>query len=459
MKALLLNPINLTIILIISSIYLLIALHFSSNRKNAELLEKLTISFFVFLLAGSSLFYLPYLNPANFSDLGIIQGEQKNFIVAQFLIYAVWIGIIRTSFRGFYHSAILPFRDLFLASLLLLTLFSASWSETPIVTLIGAVTLVAIAIFAAHVAKKFDWIGVSELLRWTISWIGILSFPVALLLPGKGRYDSGSWNGILGHKNVFGALTALGAALWYIHIQEKIKSRKLKILLVILLIIETFLSTSGGAISILIMLFSVVLSTQIFEKLEYRSKRVFIILLVISSVPITLGLQGSINIFLELLGKDTNLTGRGEFWPQVIEAINKRPLLGYGYMGFWQSWRGNENPAGSIRTITGFVPEQPHNGFLDLSTSLGYLGLALLLLSILKNFTYAVIYLGRNRGQAASIPLVMLLYLMLRNFSEAGLWRADLDFFFYVLLTVRLNLEMKQPRTLESWKRQIHQNA
>ena len=147
---------------------------------------------------------------------------------------------------------------------------------------------------------------------------------------------------------------------------------------------------------------------------------------------------------LNLLGKDSNLTGRGDFWPQVVQAINERPILGYGYMGFWQPWRGLQSPSAHIRPPgTDFIPEQSHNGFLDVGTSLGYVGITILLLSILKNFVTIIKNLSKRNNTEALAPLILLLYLLLRNYSESGLWGANYDFFLYILLTTKLNLEAK----------------
>ena len=40
-------------------------------------------------------------------------------------------------------------------------------------------------------------------------------------------------------------------------------------------------------------------------------------------------------MFFEMLGKDPTLTGRTDFWPDVIANIYQRPLFGWGYFGFW----------------------------------------------------------------------------------------------------------------------------
>ncbi|MFB2895465.1 O-antigen ligase family protein [Aerosakkonemataceae cyanobacterium BLCC-F50] len=449
MKELLLNPISIIMILSVFVVYFLIFLHLL-NKKNLLILEKISIVLFIFLLSGAYVLYLRYLNPANFSYLYLgvpLTNTQQLFKIAQVFIYTVWIFILRATFRGIFPHTFFLFKDPFVGSLLFLTLLSAAWSDTPIVTLIGSLTLLGIGAFAAHIANKYDWSELSSLLRWAIACVGLLSIPVALFVPSQGRV-LGSWNGIFVHKNPFGALMGLGAILWYLSAQNKTQNQKLKITLSLVLVMETFLSTSGGAISILLILFSIVSAYKLLIKLNNRSKYLFILFLIITIVPTAYLAPEIADSGLAILGKDPNLTGRGDFWPQVIEVINKRPLLGYGYMGFWQPWRGNGSPSNIIRLPGGdFIPEQPHNGFLDMGTSLGYVGVTILLLSVLKNFIFAIIALINRKYAESLIPLLILLYLLLRNFSETGLWIPSLDFFLYVILTVRLNLEMKS-----SWR-------
>ncbi|MCZ0902045.1 O-antigen ligase family protein, partial [Microcoleus sp. HI-ES] len=99
------------------------------------------------------------------------------------------------------------------------------------------------------------------------------------------------------------------------------------------------------------------------------------------------------------------LTGRTEFWPQLIDAVNQRPWFGYGFDGFFQQDKlGSGTPAYFIYTPNGFQPKNPHNGAIGILLAFGWPGLILMMTSLLLNLAYAVRYLSRSTLEEAGIP-------------------------------------------------------
>jgi len=56
-------------------------------------------------------------------------------------------------------------------------------------------------------------------------------------------------------------------------------------------------------------------------------------ILAITAVTVTGVRSGDI---LESLGRSSDLTGRTELWSAVTDAMLERPVLGYGFSGFWK---------------------------------------------------------------------------------------------------------------------------
>ncbi|HEY9301648.1 MAG TPA: O-antigen ligase family protein, partial [Phormidium sp.] len=139
-------------------------------------------------------------------------------------------------------------------------------------------------------------------------------------------------------------------------------------------------------------------------------------------------------------GKDVTLTGRTDFWPQLVDRIWRRPILGYGFSGFWLPWLGDKDPSNNITTIGGyFRPFHAHNGFLDTAIQTGLLGLTLFVASFIKNATLAILYIRRNQSFEAVFPLLILVFIVISNISESSLLATNFQWFYYVLVTVRLN--------------------
>ncbi len=151
-------------------------------------------------------------------------------------------------------------------------------------------------------------------------------------------------------------------------------------------------SSSGGCLVNSLMLIVVVSSLSFLSRLKFQWAFTcivgFTVLGIITSVYLIDNLE---SIVVGGLGKDLTLTGRTEFWPQLIEAANQRPWFGYGFEGFFhQDKLGEQTPAYFIYTHSGFNPKTAHNGAISILLSFGYPGLVLILASLFTNLILAV---------------------------------------------------------------------
>jgi O-antigen ligase len=136
------------------------------------------------------------------------------------------------------------------------------------------------------------------------------------------------------------------------------------------------------------------------------------------------------------------LTGRTEFWPQLIEAANQRPWFGYGLDAFFQqAILGDQTPAYFIYTTTGFNPQNAHNGGISILLNFGYTGLVLILASLFTNLILAVRQLSRSPLSQSGIPIIYLVFIILNNLTESSLGEMGEAWLAYVLLTVRLCID------------------
>ena len=111
------------------------------------------------------------------------------------------------------------------------------------------------------------------------------------------------------------------------------------------------------------------------------------------------------NSDLGLLGRDTTFTGRDEVWRQAISAISERPVLGYGYDAFFSgdpfspAWKFWEN-------FRYFLTSSFHNSAIDVTVSLGLVGLLILMLVCL--IAGSVVF---NQTLPPQLPELLLLLL------------------------------------------------
>jgi O-antigen ligase len=124
----------------------------------------------------------------------------------------------------------------------------------------------------------------------------------------------------------------------------------------------------------------------------------------------------------EALGRDAQLTGRTTIWVLVYQAIQEKPLLGYGYQAFW---RGDEGLGGDIWEKIGQNFFYSHNGVLEVWLGLGLVGV----LAFTATFVFLIVktlHLLRKRFCLDSVwPWLFLCYLFLSNLTEASFMRSN----------------------------------
>ena len=147
---------------------------------------------------------------------------------------------------------------------------------------------------------------------------------------------------------------------------------------------------------------------------------------------------------LQLLFGDPTFTGRTDIWALVIERIEQRPLLGYGWMAFWGAQQAN--PFADVPLTSGisnvYYLNSGHNGYLDTMLEAGFIGLALTILIICR-FFWIYGKLLRLHGRTTGSPrlvatlLGIILCLLLNNTTNSLLFKSggylsDLFIFIYL---------------------------
>jgi exopolysaccharide production protein ExoQ len=126
------------------------------------------------------------------------------------------------------------------------------------------------------------------------------------------------------------------------------------------------------------------------------------------------------------------LSGRTIIWDFASFEIARSPLFGWGYQSFWLV--GPDAP--SIVEAPGWVKTMPssHNGYLDTTLDLGYVGFALLVI-----FLFATLHaIGRvmdREPRRAWLLLTLALYVILTNFLETT-WMHGTDMLWLMFLIV-----------------------
>jgi exopolysaccharide production protein ExoQ len=125
--------------------------------------------------------------------------------------------------------------------------------------------------------------------------------------------------------------------------------------------------------------------------------------------------QMLVNLGATVFDKDATLTGRTYLWYRAADLIQEKPVFGRGYNAFWV--QGNTDAEGlwqffGITSRDGFTF---HNTYVQTTVELGYVGLGVLILTVLVGF----VFLTRRFVQKPTLPLVfwigILLYELVRT--------------------------------------------
>lgn len=321
-----------------------------------------------------------------------------------------------------------------MATILAYVSASISWSVDPGVTVKRSV-LLAILVLVCSVSvgqRKQDWRDdtFSRLLFTPMALLLAMSVLATLFMPRTAFTDIG-WRGIASHKNEAGQMMAFATVLLlYGRCHAKLGSKTRTVLISLTL---TALLLTKSTTALLGLVFGIGLTQAVtlrstLCRLGSWRVPVYIVAMIVFC-GLFFGFQLNLlpsgqEIYTKLLnalGKSETFTGRTAIWELVLgESRFHNPWFGGGYGAFWV---GRESISGYVLTGGGVLyPGQSHNGYIDVYNDLGYVGLVIILLTIISWFidVLKILHLGHPEGRLHLAIIFMCVFL---NFGESTLLR------------------------------------
>jgi O-antigen ligase len=350
----------------------------------------------------------PFLPGATYSLI-----KAGSYVVVFFLAVRRWKQILYIATR-----------DITLCLLVVLAMASFLWSANPASTSIEVRALVRTCILGAYLAAYYTPREQMQLLAWVFGISGLLSVVAALALPAYGiGFVNGvnTWQGILLHKQYLARSMTMGAVLFLLNVFDSKRSRWIALIGFSLAIGLILLSTSKSALVFILLSLSL-LPLSWFIKQNYKLQVVLYLvsLLVAGSVAIIL-ITNLETIVVDQLGKDMDFNGRVPIWNLCLDKIWERPLLGYGYAGFWTSEESlyvinNSWASGEARNSRFHA----HNGFIEVLLSLGWLGGSLFIINFITVLTRVVTINSSTKTKESFWYLQFLTISIFYNLTEVG---------------------------------------
>ncbi|WP_207540592.1 O-antigen ligase family protein [Sabulicella rubraurantiaca] len=303
--------------------------------------------------------------------------------------------------------------------LVALALVSTAWSTSPADTLRRTVGLAGTTLLGFYLVARFEREELMRLLGWAFALAAVLSIVFVATRPGvgiSGPPHPGAWRGVFPHKNVLGQTMLMGivTALGLAAVSRR---RRWAFVLAGLCGLLLLLSTAKTPIAVAAVLTMLVGVSQLLRRRPGRAG-------FLGALVVVLVLCAPFFVFvvlepvLALLGRDLTLTGRTDIWGLSLAAVAEKPLIGWGYGGFWTAPLG---PVLDIRFIIGWDVPNAHNGFLDLLLAFGVVGLLLFLMLVVRVIRANVQEIRDTGSWGATWSLASVTLLMIYGFAESAI--------------------------------------
>lgn len=316
--------------------------------------------------------------------------------------------------------------------LLVYVAISTLWSETRAISMISVAALVGNSLIGFYFGVRYSLNQFLRVLGW-FSGLAVIATLVSPFLTGNYALETGEWTGFFGHKNALGLNMSIGALVFFA-LARTAKNRKwLYWSFCGVCVMLVLLAQAMTCVVVLFVLASAMICWSLVRRWTSNFARVLFVCLIVTCAALFVTARSD-EIFT-ILGKSPDLTGRLELWGVLGWMAQARPLLGYGYGGFWVFG----GPAETVWSTLQRDPEDAihgHNGYLQLVIDGGMVGLFLLLwllsVALRKAWSY-------RRTTKDIWPFSLFLFLSLYNLGDTTFAaRNNIAWLLFVAVLVQL---------------------
>lgn len=302
---------------------------------------------------------------------------------------------------------------------------SFSWSVDPAITGKRLVVFGIDAFFAYTIARVFS---VLEMALWgyiTTGTVGLISlfvdvFVQHIFAPTDPDYR---FNGVMtANYQAMNLLVCVVCGLTLIQRRPRWAKWIVPSLGLMLALMYLTRARMGSIICLLLMVFAIARIMRTRMQPQGRAMAIIAILMVAAPALIyVIGRSGGANAAQSafMMGRtDTqntsNLSNRAPLWAELMESVEERPWLGFGYHAFWAPERVEK-----ISADQGWMVPHAHNTYLDETLSLGVIGAVLYIALLMGALIVAWKRYFHNRTETDMMPALLLTWMVLTSFAES----------------------------------------
>lgn len=334
-----------------------------------------------FLLISDAL--TPLLYPSNREALDLGDSNPLRLMTAT-VIYAVSAVLIVPRLRTVFD---LLLRRPEVLLLIVLPIISVLWAPDMGPVFRRAMAQAMTIIFCLYVCTRFSSAELFDRLIVVLFLAMTFSLMLGALVPSVGvtqeATNYGAWKGVFGHKAIAGRVCAFSFFICLVHRSSTRWIEALRYPTLMATLILSYMSQSRASWLLIIAGAGATLVVAIlrWERVS-MGLRLFVCLAI--AVVLGFGAISSFDTLFEMMGRDATMSGRTKLWEAAIQvASDRHPWLGSGFRDFWLGPAVSEVARFKPSWIT--MPNHGHNGYLDTWLELGWVGVALLLVFLLRS--------------------------------------------------------------------------
>ncbi len=312
-----------------------------------------------------------------------------------------------------------------------LAMASTLWSTDPATTARRATSLALVTLFAGFLALRYSPKQLLALLSASFALGSVLNLVWFAAVPSY-AIQNGVPSGIHLNKNGLGQTASFAMMVFWLTARAWPAYRFL---------LYPFAALSAGLIvystaaSPLIALALVIPMSLVYQ--AFRGRKTLYgavgVSLIGGSIISVFAVTANLSFLLGLVGKDATFTGRLPLWDSLWPEIAEKPILGYGWHGYFG---GYFTPVHEIWIDLPWQPPHAHNTFIDLTLDLGLLGAAIYAVFLLGYIVLAARYIRATPGAIGLWPVIHVSLVLIYSFSET--LKPDRDIAWVILLTLAI---------------------
>ena len=295
-----------------------------------------------------------------------------------------------------------------------------------VLTLCVAAVAASLLLLPKNQTELRRWLAIAILTLLAVCYLGLLLVPnlsIHLATDAQEPALAGAWRGVFGHKNLAAGVMVMLLFLGiYIIRAGSWLAGGFAVGLTAL-----FLINAGGKSALLLCVAVLVLTSLAAMIRSFWGRAVVLLtpLVLLNMIGIGSVMNENLAAISKALPLDSSFTGRTDIWAFGVQTAQLRPWTGYGFAAFWGSPAVQDLPLGTEWAATA---AHSHNGYLDITLTMGLPGLLLLIavfvIAPLRNFHAANCY-GNHGPLTMALLRVWLFGLYLSSLESFFLDRAD----------------------------------